>query len=323
MFFKPREQYSIPDENDYPEWIKNVTDEIESYSVTGKLKVCEDTEIAYLFCLAENARGSVVIVHGYTEYYKKYYETAWYFLNEGYSVFMYDHRGHGHSSRNAGNSQVVHVDRFEEYAEDLEKFINDVVIPNTNADSVDIYSHSMGGAVTAMYLINNSSRIRRAVLSSPMVAPVTMGIPERLVRKRALKDCRKFGEKNRFKYTHSFSPNADFTKSADFSHSRFKYNLDVRIADENYQTSGGSNRWIYESMNVKKKLLDGAPKITVPVLMFVSQKDKVVKTGAQYKLAKRLPDCIIITVPGAKHSLYTHKKEYLTEYYKQIFAFLE
>lgn len=322
MFFQPHEHYSIPDENEYTEWITNVSNELESVAVTGRLNICDDKYISYMYCRVENEIGSVVIVHGYTEYYKKYYETAWYFLNEGYSVFMYDQRGHGYSSRIFENCQVVHINRFEEYSEDLAEFMDNIVFPNSNTDNINIYSHSMGGAVSALYLVGNK-KINKTIMSSPMVDPITMGVPGKLVKRKALKDCKKYGEATKFQYTHSFSPNVDFAKSSDFSPSRFKYNLDMRIADKNYQTSGGSNRWVYESLCVRKKLMDSASEINSEVLMFISGKDKVVKIKPQFKYAEKLPNCRTIFVPGAKHSLYTHRKEYLVEYYKEIFKFLK
>ena len=72
-----------------------------------------------------------------------------------------------------------------------------------------------------------------------------------------------------------------------------------------------------------KKLMDNASKISANILMFISGKDKVVKTKPQIRLSKALPKCKLIIVPGAKHSLYTHRKEYLIEYYKEIFDFLK
>ena len=67
----------------------------------------------------EGARAVVVVLHGYTESAEKFREMIWYFLHEGWNVYAYDHRGHGHSPRAVADTSITHVDRFEDYVRDL------------------------------------------------------------------------------------------------------------------------------------------------------------------------------------------------------------
>lgn len=46
---------------------------------------------------AEHPRGTVMISHGFTEAWERYMEMIYYFLQDGLSVCIHDHRGHGRS----------------------------------------------------------------------------------------------------------------------------------------------------------------------------------------------------------------------------------
>ena len=52
-------------------------------------------------------RGAIVISHGFTEFGRKYSEMVWYFLLAGYSVCVFEHRGHGHSTHDMSNPSLV------------------------------------------------------------------------------------------------------------------------------------------------------------------------------------------------------------------------
>ena len=85
-----------------------------------------------LFCSrfdAERPRGTVVIVHGFTENADKYAELIHSLLRCGYSVVAYDQRGHGRSWRDPAITDIslTHVDRFVEYVADL-KSVCDAVL---------------------------------------------------------------------------------------------------------------------------------------------------------------------------------------------------
>ena len=68
---------------------------------------------------ADDPRGTVFLVHGFSESAEKFRELIYDCLTRGLSVLIYDQRGHGRSFRNAP-TRVTHVDRFEQYVEDLE-----------------------------------------------------------------------------------------------------------------------------------------------------------------------------------------------------------
>ncbi|MBR4745535.1 MAG: alpha/beta hydrolase, partial [Clostridia bacterium] len=65
---------------------------------------------------------------------------------------FYEQRGHGFSQGKGKEPDVVHVDSYREYVEDLKAFMDHVVNPQTEGLKHILYAHSMGGAVSALFL---------------------------------------------------------------------------------------------------------------------------------------------------------------------------
>ena len=325
MFFEPTNQLNIISEEDFPTEILEIENELSKYAVNGEVSSYDGTSLAYEYFTVKNSCGSVVLIHGFTEFYKKLYEMAWYLLNMGYNVFMYDQRGHGHSTRKVDNLFLTHVDSFDDYQKDLDCIVNKVVIPAAPDTPIHIIGHSMGGAVTALYLKEHGNKIGRVVLSSPMIAPKTHSIPGPLVRLISAFYARIYGWKARFNQSvQAFNPNPNFRFSADASYARFKHNMDLRNEDIYYQNANFTNRWIHEAMKLKKHILNYnfARKIQNEVLIINAEKDHVVHTRPQQIFAKMLPHCKIVTVPGSKHTIYTGREDMLKVFYENVIQFL-
>ena len=134
------------------------------------------------FFSCEAPRGTVVIVHGFTESAVKFSELTWSLLRNGFSVLAYDQRGHGRSWRREGlpDMSLTHVDDFEEYVRDFE-----IICAGLLADMPRPYfmfAHSMGGAVASLFLERHQGVFAKAALCAPMIAPNTYGIPAGLVK---------------------------------------------------------------------------------------------------------------------------------------------
>jgi alpha-beta hydrolase superfamily lysophospholipase len=116
----------------------------------------------------ENARGEVVIAHGFGEHSGRYGPLADYLNRELYSVTAYDHRGHGLSDGLPG-----HVENFKEYEDDLDKLIASVR-ERADARPIFLIGHSMGGLVALRYLAKQGSGLAGAIISAPLIA---MAVP--------------------------------------------------------------------------------------------------------------------------------------------------
>lgn len=284
-----------------------------------------DCPLAYTYYPAERSRASVVIVHGYTEFMQKYREVAWYCLQMGYSVFLYDQRGHGLSGRETEDLRLAHVERFSDYTADLHRYIEEIVVPHSGDRPLFLFSHSMGGAVAAMYLAEHGERIARSVLASPMLCPNTRGMPRRILRAMAKKAAKKNGWASPFKYSSDFDPNPDFARAGDLSHVRFRKNLDIRISDARYQNSHSTNGWMVEALSVQEVLMnrETCSRLTGPMLIFSAGQDTSVHTPVQRRWARKLPQARLVELPESRHCIFTGTPETRERFFKEVFAFYE
>lgn len=322
MLYTPQKTNVISEESFFDR-INEVEKLLSEYADEGYMDSFDGLKIYYRNYLVKDALGSIVIVHGFTEYCVKYTELVWYFINAGYNVFTYDHRGHGLSEREVDGYLLAHVNSFDDYVFDLECFVNNIVIPKGGKKNINIFSHSMGGSVATLYLMRCGNTVSRAVLSSPMVVPYTQKCPVWVLKILLKSESKKYGWNAKFKYASDFNPNHPFEKSHDSSYPRFRHNLDVRLSDVRYQTSSSTNRWMYEAVTVNKKMLSrkGAKYIKAKTLLINSGLDNVVRPKPQVKLA-----CLIgakyVSIPEAKHSAFITASPKLEEYLDIVFEFL-
>ncbi len=114
------------------------------------------------------ARATVLLLHGRTEFIEKYYPVVTELLARGFAVATMDWRGQGLSERPLGHPLKGHVDDFEDYQRDLDALLE---LPEVQAlpGQTVLMSHSMGGAVAIRRLKREPDRFVGAMFSSPML----------------------------------------------------------------------------------------------------------------------------------------------------------
>lgn len=110
-----------------------------------------------------NARGEILIAHGFGEHSGRYGALTEHLTNHNYSVTAYDQRGHGLSDGLPG-----HVESFDEYDQDLVKLVASVRERNQTAP-LFLIGHSMGGLIVLRYLARQSGKVSGAVISAPLI----------------------------------------------------------------------------------------------------------------------------------------------------------
>lgn len=130
----------------------------------GDLKGAGDAQIHYKMWLPEQApRALIVLVHGAAEHSGRYQRFAEHFLQHGYATAALDHIGHGRSEGQPG-----FISNFSEYVETLDRFVNFLVQELPGVPRV-LLGHSMGGLISACYLIQNQEAFVGCVLSGPAI----------------------------------------------------------------------------------------------------------------------------------------------------------
>ena len=321
MLYSPLTDFRIVTEEEFPRRINEIEDTVRAASVSGTL-MSGDMPLYWRADRVEGARAAVTIVHGFTEFSRKYDELCWYFMNMGYDVYVYDQRGHGLSGRETDDASLAHVNSFDDYVNDLDAVIENVVHKYSPGLPVYLFTHSMGGAVAVLYMCRCPDKVSKVLLSSPMVSPKTHGVPHKAVCRMIRRDAEKNNSWDKmFRYAGHFEENVDFSKAADKSYNRFRHNLDMRIADKRYQNSSSTNRWMTEALQVRDRILDPAAlsRVTASVMVIAAEKDGVVCLHPQKKLAHMLGErCRYVMIKGAKHSIYVSGDEILETYINTV-----
>jgi len=120
------------------------------------------------------ARGAIMLVHGFAEHSGRYEDFGKWFAKRGVAVHGFDHRGHG---RSPGKRNFV--GNFDEFLDDLAAF-EAVVRCDSNALPIVIVGHSMGGLISAAYARERKPKVQGLALSGPaLLAPDAFSVFQR------------------------------------------------------------------------------------------------------------------------------------------------
>jgi lysophospholipase len=319
MKLKPSYQFSVLQEEQFRENMLLVSEQLAQYRWEGTFSGFDGKPLYYEYFQAEESRGAIVIAHGLSEFTGKYHEFAWYLLNQGYDVFLYDQRSHGRSCRLTDRMDLIHVDRFTDYQKDLHCFVCNVVKKATD-QPLYLYAHSMGGGTALQYMANHPDTFQKAVLSAPMIEPLTKGVSPGVARWGLWAYLLFANGKKKFWMCGEFDPDYPFTRSHDQSLARFQRNMDIRLSDAHYRTTPFSLRWVQQSLMLRTKLMKKRfiRKLRTPILMLCAQQDDVVSKAAQNKFAAKCPVCQQIVLENSTHGMQCGKSEVIAAHLQQV-----
>ena len=277
---------------------------------------------------ADNPRGVVLISHGFTESAEKYKEILYYFVKEQYHVYMPEHCGHGKSYRLVEDPSLVHVDTWERYVDDL-LFVADQARREYPEMPFYLYAHSMGGGIGAAAAGKEPGYFEKVILTSPMIRPLTGGVPWDITRRIAAAACR--GRRKTYYVSgrpYDGGVSDRFADSSSLSEVRFAYYQNKRKKQQELQMNGASFGWLNAAVQLNDYLhKEAAKRIRAKVILFQAELEHLVSKEEQFRFVEELKaegcDARIVLVKGAKHEIFNAKGKILEKYWKKVFAFLE
>lgn len=261
---------------------------------------------------------AILISSGRTEAAIKYKELIFDLYNNGYSVYIHDHRGQGLSGRMTKDPDMGYIDTFQFYIDDM-KYFYDNMFDKSNHEKKYLLAHSMGGAIGMTYLEQNPNDFDAAAFSSPMLGFVSSTCKATKLLtgqkpKYALGQSKYHDDKLAFKKNR-------------LTGSEIRYDrMNVAFATDTKARLGGATyQWVYKSCEQFNYIHDNINNIHTPFILFSAQKEKIVNTKAHQIFideAKQLgKTCEAFLVEDAQHELFIEKDVQRIETINQIFRY--
>jgi alpha-beta hydrolase superfamily lysophospholipase len=215
----------------------------------------------------EHSRGQVLIVHGFGEHSGRYAALTEHLIRHRYGVTAYDHRGHGLSDGLPG-----HVDRFDEYEDDLDRVLLSVRARGQSQEPF-LLGHSMGGLIVLRYLAKERKPIAAAVVSAPLIE-VAVRVPAHKMM------IARVGAR--------VAPRLRLGNGIDPSVLSRDSEVGLAYAADPLVNRVVSTRWFTEATKAMEEIKQWAPRITVPLLVMHGTEDKLARVESTRALFEQL-----------------------------------
>jgi lysophospholipase len=301
----------------YSEEIESFYDKGEEGTFTGAAGVA----IYYKIFRQQEAGPAIMISTGRTEAAIKYTELIFDLYNNGYSVYIHDHRGQGLSERMADDPEMGHIDTFQFYVDDMKSFYMDYVRP-AGHNGIYLMAHSMGGAIGMTYLEQHPLDFKAAVFSSPM-----LGLSPPICAAASLLNSREL------KYApgkSGYAPGKEKIFEGNTltgSEVRFKRAFAAFARVPEARLGGPSIQWVHRSCRQFRFLFDQIDRIETPFILFSAEHEQIVDPRSHYKFMESAQElgkeCELHPVEDAQHELFIEKDPQRTEVLNASLHFFE
>jgi lysophospholipase len=272
------------------------------------------------FFPAENARGTVVLVTGWSEFIEKYFETIRDLQTRGFNVAMMDWRGQGLSDRESAR-EARWNGYFRILSEDLRFFAEEHVKPRFGGPYI-LMTHSMGGLPALMLLASGYEGFSRAVLCAPMTRlfPETqnriVGFAAGLAG--AIGFARAETARSR---DHAEIYDGNIFTSDKARHARFR---DLKLAEPNAASTAPTYGWVAAAMKASAAIhapcaLSG---VKIPVLIITAGAEQQIDGGDHETIAAASENISLATIPGALHEIMMERDSIRDLYFKAFDDFI-
>lgn len=269
-------------------------------------------------------QGTVALLPGRNECIEKYFETIRDLSRRGFAVATMDWRGQGGSDRLLRDPRRGYVRSFADYADDLYRFFSDVVLPDCRPPYY-ILAHSTGGLAALVAAPLLGGRVRRMVLSAPLLE--LSGFPFAMPTLRRLTGLLRTAGLGAIYATGGPPPReaAGFEGNKLTSDPvRYARNVALYKAHPQLGMGGPTVTWVWAFLKAADEVGDPAfiARIRIPTLLVTAGADQVVSSKAIENYARHMRAGSLLTIDGAKHEILQERDVYREQLLAAFDAFV-
>ncbi len=231
----------------------------------------------------------IIWLHGYTAHSDLYLNVAKELTKHGYSVCMYDQRGHG---RTAQGYERGYVESFEDFLIDLEQFTL-FAKDKFGSEKIVLIGHSMGGLVVLLYS-GKYGRVGDAVVG---IAPAVL-IPVKLGARIIVALMSIFAPRKRIKLPFTPEQVSELSK-------KFDKDLVEAMAKDELALRDTTVRLLSEIWKASREFWKYVDRIHKPVLLIHGDEDNVIPIEASKQTYNKLRTSVKVLkiYTGKGHSI--------------------
>ncbi|MCO5065045.1 MAG: alpha/beta hydrolase [Rhizobiaceae bacterium] len=267
-------------------------------------------------------KGTVLVLTGRNEPIEKYFETVRSLSKRGFGAAIFDWRGQGLSDRELTDPLRGHVDDFDLYAEDLDSFFREVVLPDCRGPYY-VLAHSTGAliALRAAPALNN--RIERMVLLAPLLQLGSLSVSAGSIRRLA-SVLKLAGFGNFYATGGRWKPTPFERNNVTSDPERYERNVRLFTTHPRLSLGGPTITWMHAAADAARLVSDPdyTARLHIPTLFVAAGADVVVSSRAIEQYARRLRSGYCVTIDGARHEILQERDYYLEQFWAAFDAYI-
>ncbi|MBI4722182.1 MAG: lysophospholipase [Candidatus Stahlbacteria bacterium] len=224
----------------------------------------------------------LILLSGVGDHSGRYSNVVNYLTAQGYAVYGFDLRGHGHSSGQRG-----HINKWSDYSGDLQSFL-DLVCSRESGAKLFLMGHSLGALISLDYVLRYPAGLCGAIINGAPFEPIGIAKPYKVALARLLS-----------RFMPRFSIPLDFESVA--------MSRDSIVVRDYIADSLGhkivSVRWGTESLATLKWVKEHSTDLSIPILILHGGADRLNSSEGSRHFFDKLtfPDKTLRIYPEGYH----------------------
>ncbi len=288
------------------------------------LSTVDDARLRVAKFPVENAKGTILLLTGWSEFIEKYMEVISDLNKRGFNVAMMDWRGQGLSSRMLpALPEKGHILSFGTHIGDLRFVIEHFLQTEFPAGPYYLMAHSMGGCVSLLHLAEGEDLFEKAVLCSPMTRIIANPIQRGLTNAYSKLTITLGLERKPVPFIKEYS--REFEGNV-LTHDRKRHTMYLRLMETapNAALHGPTYGWVNAALNATKRLNSAheLDSIKIPVRIIYAGADQTVDGGNTRRLAAVYDQLDPVRIEGAYHELLMEADQYREQFWNAFDEFI-